>query len=255
MSSPNPASSAARELARVSSLPAALSTLDPALQDQLAGCPTKEIDELERLHGFALPAWYRAYLQALGRTVGVIRHYQDIDLSTKALRKWLARNKWRSSRYLLIGLSANESDFDAYVDLGEDGEGVAVVAFEYPGGVALPTQILPLASHFSTYIFAAQSLRVLSEMPASGRLAAGMRPAGLLPKLGRQLAGCGAETHPLSGAWDKIFIGPRVLACGAELGDKQALSVSLGCMAVDEWWEIAGRLEHELGLKVIRSPG
>ncbi len=222
--------------------------------DQLEGVPAKQIAKPEHQQGVQLPEWYRTYLETIGGGFSVVRYYQDIDLRPKALHKWLARNKWRSHRYLLVGLSANGGDFDLYADLGDDGHGISLVSFQYPGSEPEPSLILPMATQFSTYLMAATAVRVISSMPSSGRAGAGAHPTKLLPALRRRLACYGAEEHPLSGAWDKIFVGPRVVAVASERPDK-SLSISLGCMAVDEWWEIAGRLEHELKLRIARSPG
>src|SRR5690554_5821378 len=217
-------SMATSELERVLSLPAALAQLNPDMA-KLKGCPAKEIAKLERAHGLPLPDWYRAYLESMGRSVGIVRYYQEADLQPKTVLKMLERVKWRSPRYLLIGLAAADSEFDVYVDRGEDGRGTTIVSFEYPLALEPPEPVLPLATGFSTYIFLALAVRVRNEMPANGVLSAGTRSPGLFPALRRQLGAYGAREHPLSGDWDKVFIGPRLIASGRELANEQSLSV------------------------------
>ena len=253
MSSTDKPSPADAELERIRALPEALIELIPNFEPR--GVPAKLIDKLERAQGSSLPDGYRLYLETLGANLGQIRYYGDTDLRPKTLIKWLQRVEWRSPRYLQIGLAEAGSEHHVFVDRGEDGQGVGVVAFESPPYEDEIDPILPVASCFSTYVLLVLATRAIGDMPASGTLGARGSETGKLPRLRSQLRRAGAEEHPLSGAWDKLFVGPRVLAHGCEIGDHKSLSVQLGCMAPDEWWELAGRLEHELGLKIVRGPG
>ncbi len=222
---------------------------------ELEGCPDKEIAKLEAAHGTSLPQWYRLYLETMGRSVGVVRYFGDVDLHPKTLLKWMKRFKWQSSRYLIVGIAQWDSECHTFVDLGEDGQGVDVVSFEYPPGPSDADDVFAVATRFSTFIFSVLALRTLTQMPAVGSLGARNLETGKLPALGRVLRRSGLEEHPLSGTWDKLFVGPRCIVHGYETGGEDSLSVTLGCMAVEEWWEIAGRLEHELKLKISESPG
>lgn len=239
-----------RELGRIEMLPAALLSLDPALS--IEGCLSKDIDKLEQAHGAPMPAFYRRYLELMGLTLENVTYYQEIDLHPKRLHKWLGRMKWRSLRYRMIGQCANDSGWDAYLDVGETGHDVGVVMFEPPHDK--PQFVSPLSSTLSTYLLAIVVLRCIQAMPASGRLGARARTPGQLGPAGRILRRAGFEEHPLSGTWDRVFVSPRGLAIIRERGATESLSISLGCAAIDEWRDLAGKLEHELKMRIGAGP-
>lgn len=240
------------ELERVSQLPAALSAIDPDLT--IEGTPPKDIAKLEKSMGVPLPEFYRRYLELMGQSLDIVSCYQEISLDPKRLHKWLGRMKWRSPRYCMIGQCANDSGWDAYLDLGEDGRGVGVVMFEPPPIGCSPELVAPLSSSFSTYLLVVTVLRCMQNMPAFGRLAARTQALGLLGPAGRILRRAGFEEHPLSSTWDRVFVSRRGLALVDEYGGTQSLSVMLGCAAIDEWRTLAGKLEHELKMKIVEGP-
>ncbi|NVB41972.1 hypothetical protein G6O69_29360 [Pseudenhygromyxa sp. WMMC2535] len=242
----------AEELERVRALPAALVELDPEFEPE--GCPAKLIDKLERAHAEALPGWYRAYLETLGRSFAQLRCYADMDLRPKTLIKWLKQVAWRSPRYLQIGLADADSEFHLFVDRGIEGDGVGLVSFESPPGPEGVGYVRPFASRFSTYLLSAHATRLIGDMPAAGTISARGSETGKLAQVAKHLRQAGAELHPLSGSWDQVFVGPRALALVTELGGQESVAVYLGCTTRDEWWAIAGKLEHEVGLKIGRGP-
>lgn len=250
--STEPSPRAAAELERVRALPGVLAELDPRFEPE--GWSNKEIAKLERVHGEPLPAWYRLYLETLGRSFAELRYFGDMDLRPKSLVKWMKRVEWRSPRYLQIGLGAHDSEFHLFIDRGEEREGLGVVSFESPPGPEGVGLVRRIATSFSTYILLGHATRLIGDMPAAGTIGARGPETGKLPRVGKQLRRAGAEAHPLSGAWDQLFVGGRVLALATEFGGEQSVSVYLGCMAHDEWWEIAGKLEHEVGLRIGRQP-
>lgn len=241
------------EIERVRMLPAALVAIDPSLEGRLEPCPAKSIAKLEKLHGSPLPGFYRVYLETIGKSLGTVRYYQDIDLDPKALEKWLERNRWRSGRFMLIGLCANEADIDAYLDFGEEGRDVGVAIFSQPSS-GNPEQVQPLASSFAIYVAAAVAVRSIIDMPRHGAVFARSQVSGQLAAARRILTRAGLEEHPISGKWDKLFIGPRAIAVASELGGSAPLSITLGCLAPDEWRSLAGQLEHELKMRIGAGP-
>lgn len=238
----------ALELERISQLPGALAAIDPDLV--IEGTPSKDISKLEQVQGARLPDFYRHYLELMGQTLDVVTYYQEIDLGPKRLHEWLGRMKWRSPRYRMIGQCANDSGWDAYLDLGEDGRGVEVVMFEPPRGTNTPALVTPLSSSLSTYLLSVTVLRCCQAMPASGRLGARSHTPGQLGPAGRIVRRAGFEEHPLSGTWDRIFVSPRGLVIARERGGNEPLSITLGCAAIDEWRTLAGQLEHELKMRI-----
>lgn len=236
-------------------LPAALAELDPGFEAK--GCPSEAIDTLERAHGRALPAWYRLYLETLGRSFGALRYYGDMDLRPESLVAWLTRIEQGSPRYLQVGLAAYDSEFHLFVDLegpaGEDALGLEVVSFESPPGPEGIGQVQRMASSFSTYLLLAHATRLIEDMPAAGTLGAQDPAQAKLPQVAEQLRRAGTTPHPLSGAWDQLHVGAGSLALSSEFGGQLPVSVYLGSASHEQWWALASSVT-QLGLKVGREP-
>lgn len=248
----HPARKNLTELERVQRLRNALLEFRPELDQVLKPATSTEIDELERLRGAPLPAWYRCYLGSMAYGLGEFTYFQLADLNFEWVMRRMRHGKAKLKQYQLIGISPENSGWDVYLDLGETGDGVGVVTIGW-SDEGDDFHVEPLASRFSTYVLLTVIMGVREAMPRRYEAHGPVDTASMLDEVSKVLLELGLLEHELSGLWDRVYRGAKCMVIAHELGGRPPLTISIGCADQEVCSHIVGNLERELGLDFKRK--